>query len=69
MIALSVSRIRKPFLYGFECCAVLSLLKAFGFLLGAWPLVPYLAADVYPGSGGASVGVSATDEGTFHSGQ
>jgi hypothetical protein len=28
-------------------CAVLSLLKAFGFLLGAWPLVPYLAADVY----------------------
>lgn len=50
-------------------CAVLSLLKAFGFLLGAWPLVPYLAADVYPGSGGALVGVLATDEGVFHSGQ
>ena len=31
---------------------MLSLLKAFGFLLGAWPLVPYLAVDIHPGSGG-----------------
>ena len=58
-----------PFFMALSGCAVLSLLKAFGFLLGAWPLVPYLAADVYPGSGGALVGVLATDEGVFHSGQ